>query len=343
MIKEMKSIGYVMDLDTYIKISRRFQKNKMFKDAVELYDLMMDEPYKPSIQDCSVLLQTIAGDRNPDLDLVFKVVNKYEAAGNSLSKIVYDGIHRALTSVGRFDEAVKIMQAMKNAGYEPDNITYSQWVYGLCKARRLEEASEVLDVMEENGCVPDLKTWTILIKGYCTAGEVDKGFFLFAKMMEKSCDFDADLLDVMIDGFVSQNRVDGAFKLLMEMVNKAQVRPWQATFKNLIQKLLGERKLEEALILLRLMRKHNYPPNVEPFVQYVSKYGTVDDALEFLKTSSFKEYPSVSSYRSIFHSFFQEGRQFEAKDMLFKCPLHIRKHKAICSLFGSADNCNTSA
>lgn len=342
MVKEMKSAGHEIDIDTYIKMSRRFQKIKMFKDAVELYELMMDGPYKPSVQDCSSLLRAIAGDRNPDLDLVFKVVNKYEAAGNSLSKTVYDGIHRSLTSVGRFDEAEKIMEAMKNAGYEPDNITYSQWIYGLCKAKRLEGACQVLEVMKENGCIPDLKTWTILIEGHCKENEVDKGFFWFAKMME-NCDPDADLLDVIINGFIGQKRIDGAYKLLTEMVNKARLRPWQATYKNLIQKLLGERKLEEALDLLRLMRKHNHPPFLEPFVQYISKFGTVDHALEFLKALSFKEYPSVSSYRNIFQSFFQEGRHSEAKDLLFKCPLHIRKHKGICSLFGSADSSNTSA
>ncbi|KAF7123521.1 hypothetical protein RHSIM_Rhsim12G0168100 [Rhododendron simsii] len=343
MVKEMQGLGHEMDIDTYIKISRQFQKNKMLKDAVELYELMMDGPYKPSAQDCGVLLRTISVGGNANMDLVYRVVDKHEAAGNVLTKSDYDGIHRALTSVGRFDEAEKIVETMRKLGHEPDNITYSQLVFGLCKARRLEEASKVLDLMEANGCIPDIKTWTILINGHCAANEVDKALFCFANMMEKNCGADADLLDVLVNGFISQNRIEGANQLVVEMVNKVRLRPWQATYKSLIQRLLEKRKFEEALNLLHLMKKHNYPPSPEPFVHFISRFGTVEDAGDFLKALSGKEYPSISAYLHVFKAFFQEGRDSEAKDLLFKCPHHIRKHEAICSLFGSSKSSNAAA
>lgn len=337
-VKEMMSLGFEIDLDTYIKISRHFQKIKMLKDAVELYELMMDGQFKPSLGECNILLRSIAQSYSSDLDLLFRVVEKFEAAGHSRSKIIYDVIHRCLTNLGRFEEAEKITEAMRDAGFEPDNITYSQLIYGLCKVRRLEEASKVIDVMEECGCIPDIKTWTVLIQGHCFAGEVDKALFCFAKMMEKNVDTDADLLDVLLNGFLSQRRVFGAYQLLTELVNKFQMRPWQATYKLVIQKLLGERKFEEALDLLRRMKKHNYPPFPEPFLQYISKSGTVEDAVEFLKALSVKDYPSVSAYQHVFQSFFAEGRHSEAKDLLYKCPYHIRQHPAICGLFSSSNS-----
>ncbi|TMX02939.1 hypothetical protein EJD97_019259 [Solanum chilense] len=342
-VKEMMSLGFEIDLDTYIKISRHFQKIKMLKDAVELYELMMDGQFKPSLGECNILLRSIAQSHPSDLDLLFRVVEKFEAAGHSRSKIIYDVIHRCLTNLGRFEEAEKITEAMRDAGFEPDNITYSQLIYGLCKVRRLEEASKVIDVMEECGCIPDIKTWTVLIQGHCFAGEVDKALFCFAKMMEKNVDTDADLLDVLLNGFLSQRRVFGAYQLLTELVNKFQMRPWQATYKLVIQKLLGERKFEEALDLLRRMKKHNYPPFPEPFLQYISKSGTVEDAVEFLKALSVKDYPSVSAYQHVFQSFFAEGRHSEAKDLLYKCPHHIRQHPAICGLFGSSNSISGKA
>ncbi|KAG2678741.1 hypothetical protein I3843_11G018500 [Carya illinoinensis] len=342
-VEEIKSAGYEMDIDTYIKISRQFQKYKMTEDAVKLYEFMMDGPFKPSVQDCSMLLRTISAGDNPNLDLVFRVAKKYESMGHTLSKAVYDGIHRSLTSAGRFDEAENIMKVMRNAGYQPDNITYSQVVFGLCKMRRLEEACKVLDEMEEQGCLPDIKTWTILIQGHCAANEVEKALMCLAKMIEKNCDVDADLLDVLINGFLSQRRVDGAYELLVEMVNKDRLRPWQATYKNMIEKLLGAGKLEEALNLLRLMKKQNHPPFPEPFVQYIAKFGTVEDAADFFKALSVKEYPSSSAYLHVFKSFFKEGRHSEAKDLLFKCPHHIRKHSEIGKLFGSTGNDNAAS
>lgn len=342
-VEEMKGAGHEMDIDNYIKISRTFQKKRMVEDAVKLYEFMMDGPYKPSIQDCSMLLRSISASANPDLDLVFRVARKCESMGHTLSKAVYDGIHRSLTKAGQFDEAEKIINVMTNAGYEPDNLTYSQLVFGLCKARRFEEAYKVLVDMEENGCTPDIKTWTILIQGHCAAGEVDKALICFAKMIEKNCEADADLLNVLINGFLSQQKIEGAYNLLVEMVDKARLRPWQATYKNLIEKLLVVRKLEEALGLLRLMKKQSYPSYPDPFVQYISKYGTVEDAAEFWKALSVKEYPSSSAYLHMFKSFFQEGRYSEAKDLLFKCPHHIRKHNEICKLFGSAQSGSSAA
>ncbi|XP_020420068.1 pentatricopeptide repeat-containing protein At3g48250, chloroplastic [Prunus persica] len=342
-IEEMKGAGHELDLDTYIKITRQFQKSKMMEDAVKLYELMMDGPYKPSAQDCSMLLRSISANDKPDLDMVFRVAKKFESAGNTLSKAVYDGIHRSLTSAGSFDEAEKITKVMRNAGYEPDNITYSQLVFGLCKAKRLEEACKVLDEMEANGCVPDIMTWTILIQGHCAANEVDTALVCFAKMIEKGCDADADLLDVLINGFLKQRKIEGAYKLLIEMVNMTRLRPWQATYKNLIENLLGVRKLDEAFALLHLMKKQSYPPYPDPFVQYLSKFGSVEDAAEFFKALSVKEYPSSAAYVHVFKSFFKEGRDSEAKELLYKCPYHIRKLGEISKLFGSTEGKQTAA
>ncbi|GMI67318.1 Buthionine sulfoximine-insensitive roots 6 [Hibiscus trionum] len=333
-VGEMKGEGFEMDIDTYIKVSRNFQKFRMLEDAVKLYEFMMDGPYQPSEQDCSLLLRSISSADARDLSLVFRVVNKYEAAGYSLSKAIYDGIHRSLTKVGKFDEAAKIIETMRNAGCEPDNITYSQLVFGLCKARRLEEACKVLDEMEANGCRPDIKTWTVLIKGHCDANQIDGALMCFSKML-KNCEADADLLDVLINGFVGQNRIDGAYKLLVEMVNVVHLRPWQATFKLLIEKLLGKRKLEESMNLLKLMKKQNYPPYAEPFVRYISKLGAVEDAKEFLKALSVKEYPSIGAYIHVIESFLEEGRHSEAQDLLYKCPHHIRNHPKASELFGT--------
>lgn len=332
LVKEMRTD---MDIDTYVTVTRKFLRRKMMKDAVELYEFMMDGPYKPAIQDCGMLLRQISLNSSPDLDLVFRVVKKYEAAGYSLSKVVYDGIHRSLTSTAKFEEAMEIMKKMRQEGYEPDNITYSQLVYGLCKARRLDDACKVLDGMEEGGCTPDLKTWTVLIQGYCSAGEVDGALECLTKMIAKNYEVDADLLDVLVKGLCGKKRIKSAYTLMVEMIDNVRVRPWQATYKYLVQELLGVGKLEEALKLLSMMKEYKVPPFTEPFAAHISKFGTTEDAKEFLKILSGKTYPSSTTYLNLFNAFFEQGRYTEAQDLLFKCPHHIRKLADVSKLFGS--------
>ncbi|ESQ45735.1 hypothetical protein EUTSA_v10010209mg [Eutrema salsugineum] len=335
-VDEMKVAGHEVDLDTYIKVLRQFQKSRMMIEAVKLYELMMDGPFKPSAQDCSLLLRSLSAGHKPDLDLVFRVSRKYESTGKSLSKAVYDGIHRSLTSVGRFDEAEEIIKAMRDSGYEPDNITYSQLVFGLCKAKRLEEARGVLEQMEAQGCFPDIKTWTILIQGHCKNSEVDQAFACFGNMLEKGFDIDSDLLAVLVNGFLSQNRIEGACKFLMEMVRNANVKPWQNTYKALIDKLLEIKKGEEALDLLQMMKKQNYPVYAEPFDGYLAKFGSVEDAKKFLDVLSSKDFPSFAAIFRVIESFYREGRLADAKNLVFICPHHFRTHPKITELFGAA-------
>nr|VDD56731.1 unnamed protein product [Brassica oleracea] len=257
-VDEMKEAGHEVDFDTYIKVSRQFQMSRMMIEAVKLYEFMTDGPFKPSVEDCSLLLKSLSAGPSPDLDLVYRVSRKYESTGKPLSKAVYDGIHRYLTSVARFDEAGDTMKAMRDAGYQPDNITYSQLVFGLCKARRLEEACGVLDQMEADGLFPDVKTWTVLIQGYFKNNEVDKAFAFFENMLEKGLVIDSGLLDVMVGMFLSQSRIEEACKFLKEKVKNANVKPWRTTYKGVIDKLHEINKGEEALDLVQMMKKQNY-------------------------------------------------------------------------------------
>ncbi|XP_020527584.1 pentatricopeptide repeat-containing protein At3g48250, chloroplastic isoform X2 [Amborella trichopoda] len=324
MVKEMKESGFDMDMDSYVKLSRRFQKWNMLKEAVELYEFMSEGPYQPSVQHCGLLLRKLATSGNPGPDLVFRVVKKFEGAGNSLTKSIYDGIHRSLTSMGRFDEAQNILEAMEKAGFIPDNITYSQLIFGLCKAHRFDEACKFLDEMEALGCTPDLKTWTILIQGHCLAGEVKEALSCFKKMLGKGVEADADLLEVLVAGFCNQNRPEDAYTLLSVMMTKTHLKPWQATYKILIEGLLGRRMLEEALKLLLLMKKQKLPAFVDPFIGYISKNGMAEDAMDLLKTLTLGQNPSSAVYVNIFEAFMKEGRFTDAQDLLHRFPHHIR-------------------
>lgn len=329
LVTRMRSEGH--EIDGYVKLARCLNNG----DAVNLFELIMDGPYKLSEKDCIWLLKILAHDTNPDIDLVNRVVNKYVEVGNTHNKATYDCIHRSLCKTGRFDEAKKIVDKMRKAGFKPDNITYSQEVFGLCKLRRFEDANLVLNQMEDEGCVPDIKTWTILIQGYCAAGKMDEALTCFAQVPDKNLDPDADMLEVLINGFISHDKLLGAYKFLVEMVRKACLKPWQATYKLMIEKLVQNGEIDKAYYLLSMMKEQEYPPYPEPFVEYISKSGTVQDAKKLLAAVPMKgSTPSIEAYVNIITSFFNKGRHSEAKDLLYVSPPKVRRQKKIQKLFG---------
>ncbi|XP_074316233.1 pentatricopeptide repeat-containing protein At3g48250, chloroplastic-like [Silene latifolia] len=328
----MKIEGFEVDLDSYQKISKL--RRLPIIDAVKFFEFMMDGPYKLSLPECTSLLKRLSHDSNPDMDLVNRVVNKFVASGNTLTKMVYDGIHRILCNTGRLDEAKKIVQEMSIAGYKPDNITYSQEVFGLCSQRRFEEASNLLDQMEAEGCVPDIKTWTILLQGYCAATQVDQALSCFYRMLEKNVNPDPEMLETLLYGFLAENKLFGGYRFLVEMVKEGRIKPWKSTYKLMIGKLAEVGKFEEALDLLRLMKKQDYPPFPDPILQYVSKSGTVENAKKLLWELRDDDFPpSSATFVWVIKSFFEKGRESEAMELIHSSPYRVRRQKAIREMF----------
>ncbi|CAO2819013.1 unnamed protein product [Amaranthus hypochondriacus] len=336
LLTRMRSEGF--EIESYVALMRCVGN----EDAVKLFEFMMDGPYKLLEHECVVLLKKLSHDFEPDMVLVMRVVNKYLEAGNTYTKATYDTIHRCLCKLGRFDEAKKIMEDMRNAGCKPDNITYSQEVFGLCKLKRFDDACALFKQMVDEGCVPDLKTWTILLQGYCAAGQVDQALSCFEQMLEENHEPDGDTLDVLIKGFILCGKTLDAYKFLVETVNKAHLKPWQATYKTMIEMLLRDGKLEEAFNLLSMMKQQNYPPYPEPFVEYISKSGSMEDAKHLLGALPKKGSPSTAAYVKMISSFFEAGRHSEAKDLLYDSPSQVRTQKTIQEMFGFAPNIHPS-
>lgn len=334
---EMRGAGCKMEMATYVKVSSRFFKRKMMKDAVDLYEFMMGSGSdKPPVQDCLFLLRKIVTGNDPDMDLFSRVLRVFTEGGNVLTKSLYNGVLKSLTGAGKLGERHKILKAMEEYGFVADSAVHDQVILGFCKARRFDDACEYLDKLESSEDDSGSTIWASLIQGHCLAGEIDKASSCFRKMVERKGVLDAGYAcEVLVRGFCGKNRDNDAFRFLVDMINEKQLRPSHTTYKLLIEKLLVKRHLKEATSLLGLMRSHGFRTLIDPFIKYIAKSGTADDAMNVLKEMKVKRSPNVSVFLQMFEALFKAGRHELAHDFLSKTPQGIRGHADVLNLFYS--------
>ncbi|KAI3784969.1 hypothetical protein L1987_44077 [Smallanthus sonchifolius] len=336
LIDEMRAAGYDVEKATYIRVLNQLVRKRKLKDAVELYEFAMGGSTKPSVQDFPFLLKKIVTSDTLDMDLFSRVLRIYKEGGNALTNAALDGVLKSLTSVGRFNECNKILRAMEEVGFFPDENLQSKIGFQLSKNSKTEEASEFLDFMETSKTTPSYKTLGSLIEGYCVSGHLDKACDCFQKLIEnEGRSYAGYALETLTNAYCSKERAIEAYKLLSEAVIEKEVKPWHTTYKLLISKLLDQGLFKEATNLFAPMKAHGYPPYLDPFVKYVSKAGTTDETVMFLKAMTSKKVPSTAVYMRVFKAYFKAGRHNQAQDFLSKCPRYIRNHVDVLNMFSS--------
>ncbi len=335
-VDEMRSKGYEMEEETYVKVLGRFCKRKMIKDAVDLYDFAMAGANKPSVDCCIFLLKKVAVSKQLDMELFSRVLRIYTDSGNVLTNSMLNAVLKSLTSVGRLGECNKVLKAMEEGGFVASGHLQGKIAFQLSSAGKKDESSELMEYMEASGSNLDHRTWASFIEGYCVAGDYDKASECFQKMVEKEGVSSAGYaFHILVNAYCRKNRAIEACTLLVDLVNVKQFKPRHTTYKELISKLLVQGGFKDAINLLGLMKNQGFPPFVDPFIEYVSKSGTGDDAIIFLKEMTSKRFPATSVVLLTFEAFFKAGRHIEAQNFLSKCPDYIRNHADVLNLFCS--------
>lgn len=335
-VDEMRNAGFEMNKDTYVDVLGRFVKKQMMKDAVDLYEFAMEGLNKPSVQDCTFLLKKIVVRKELDMDLFSRVVRIFRESGNVFTDSTFNAVLKSLTSVARIGECNEIIKAMEEGGFQLNSTLQSKIAFQLSRGGKHEEACEFMGNREASESSLDHKTWASLVEGYCLAGDLDKASHSFRDMIEKVGASTAGYaLESLVSAYCRKNRAADAYKLVSELINEKELQPWHFTYRMLIGMLLAQGGFKEALDVLHLMKNQGYPPFVEPFVEYLSKSGSPDDAIAFSKAMAVKRFPSPTVFLQLFEAYFKEGRQTEAQDFLSKSPSYIRNHADILNLFCS--------
>ncbi|CAJ2669236.1 unnamed protein product [Trifolium pratense] len=362
LVGDMRSAGFEMEVETFVKVLGRFCKRKMIKDAVELYEFAMAGADKPSPPCFTFLLRKVVSSKELDMGLFSRVVKVFTGNGNALTDSMADAVLKSLTSVGKIGQWNKVLKEMEDSGFVASGSLRSKIAFRLGATGNKEQANEFVNRIEAYGSHPDHKMWQSLVEGHCVGGNLDKAFDSFKEMVEKEgVESVGYTFDLLMNSYCQMNRAKDACEILCQWVNEKELKPRHSTYKLLVTNLLAQEGFTDALNILTLMKDHGFPPFTEPLIEHISKRGSGDDAVLLLEamTSKYippkprtideviqlnrelmasKKFPSTSVYHVLFNAFFKQGRHEEAQNFLSKCPSHIRNDADVLDLFCSMNS-----
>jgi pentatricopeptide repeat protein len=172
------------DVRAYSKEIARLQKQRQLREAVELFKEMDSRGIKPDVVICSQLVTIYGKLRQPELAL--KMLETMETErGLVPNDRTYNAAISACAKGGQWQQALSLLQEMREKGVIPDRITYSAAISACGKGGQWQQALSLLQEMREKGVTPNVITYSAAISACEKGGEVSESASLLKRGMEE--------------------------------------------------------------------------------------------------------------------------------------------------------------
>ncbi|OMO72813.1 hypothetical protein CCACVL1_17580 [Corchorus capsularis] len=170
LFKEVKNIGIEVDEFMYATLIHGACVKRDFDCVFHLLDEMENKGIKPSIVTYNIVINGLCkvgrtseadnifkqldGDivtystllhwytEEGNVEGIFEIKGKLEEAGLCMDVVACNILIKALFSIGAFEDARALYQAMPGMGLSADSVTYCTIIDGYCKIGKIEEALE---------------------------------------------------------------------------------------------------------------------------------------------------------------------------------------------------------
>ncbi|KAL2950624.1 hypothetical protein AAZX31_19G000100 [Glycine max] len=293
--------------------------NRMFRDALKVFDYVMEKGLVVEGRSCFILL------------LALKKCNKVELCVRFFRRMVESGrvdigvqsltiVVDVLCRRGEVGRAKELMNEMATRGVvRPTVFTYNTLLNACVVRKDREGVDEILGLMEREGVVASLVTYTILIEWYASSGRIGEAEKVYEEMCERNVEMDVYVYTSMISWNCRAGNVRRASALFDEMICRGIV-PNTHTFGTLISGVCKAGQMEAAEILLEEMQCKGVDLNVVIFNTMMDGYckrGMMDEAFRLQDIMERKGFEAdVFTYSILASGLCKLHRYEEAKRVL---------------------------
>jgi len=209
---EMRSKGIPCNTITYNTMLNAFaQSGDMHKVPKLLEDMKSaTPPVEPDIVTYSTMVKGFcaAGDVDKGMQLLRDMEEDGKLAPD---EVMFNSLLDGCARQHRLDDALRLLENMKDAGVAPSNYTLSIMVKLLGRARRLNQAfSMVKSVCEEHGFRANIQVYTCLIQACFHNRHTAKALALHDQIVAEGCGLDQKAYVALVRGCLQAGAVDRA-------------------------------------------------------------------------------------------------------------------------------------
>lgn len=332
---EMETKGFKPDPTIYSYLMSGQAKNLNADGVFELYEELKQKMGTEEILDGVTHGNLMKGYFLKGMEVeAMEVYNKVlgEDLRTAMNAISYNYVLEALSKNGKFEEALKLFERMKNEHDPPRKLTvnlgsYNVIVDGYCAEKRFGEAVEVFNSMGEKRCNPDTLSYNVLIDQLCSNDTLAEAEELYKGMDDKKVNPDEYTYVTLMDTCLKENRPDDAAQYFRTMVESKR-RPNLAVYNRLVEGLVKVGKVDEAKSFFDLMvPKLRMDDDAYKFIMNaLSEIGKHDEVLKIVN-GILREDPS--DFTEELEEFVRELLRKEGmEDEVMNLKLQLEKEKA---------------
>ncbi|KAB2055142.1 hypothetical protein ES319_A11G015700v1 [Gossypium barbadense] len=201
-----------------------------------------------------------------------------------MSAVAYNYVLDALSKNGKFDEALRLFDRMKNVHSPPRRLavnlgSFNVIVDGYCA----EE--ELYGGMGDEGISPDEYTYVLLMDACFKTGRIDDGASYFRKMVEAGLRPNLAVYNLLVDELVKVGKVDEAKTFYDTMVKKLKMD--DSSYKFIMKALSDVGKFDDVLKMVDEMLEEESSDFTEELHEYVKELlrnvGREDDLTKLME------------------------------------------------------------
>ncbi|KAF7827983.1 putative pentatricopeptide repeat-containing protein [Senna tora] len=196
--------------DTYKHLIRGFCDGGDFIEASRIWNLMVDEGFKPDVEVVEKMMVTFFKINRYDEALkLFQTmrVKRMEELGVSTYRLV---IKWMCKKKGMVSQAHVVFDEMRKRGIHVDNLTWGFLIYGILSRGGVREAYRVLEGIEE----PDISVFHGMIKGLLRLRRVSEATQVFREMIKRGCEPTMHTYVMLLQGHMGKRGRKGSDPLI---------------------------------------------------------------------------------------------------------------------------------